>query len=734
MKKVEFRKILGLGLLLITASVDAKVFYVDRHVEALSPSGESWLSAFPSIQQALDAAQENGDVEIWVKAGVYRPEGNDRGATFQLTPGLKLYGGFHGDETALDQRNFKANRTVLSGDIGRSGSRADDCFHIITASASSRVDGFIITGGNADNEEVNSQGGALLASGDVTDFTVANCTFKKNYARIGGALYSSAEHITLTNCIFFSNSADLGGALAINSKIRVYHSIFTSNFSKQSGGAVIVHAGADAEFVNCSFQSNSSDGNGGSITANTESMDTLRMILDSCTFTENSSRQNGGAVAHLGSVSSSLISCSFSKNTSVTGGGAIANLLGAVPEITTSSFSRNRGVKGMENIGNDARSLAASTAPVTEEESIPETVTVTEPPPIKRLQLTDTLIHDKGGKTVELRSIVQDQPFTLLALGELTDPDFISSYGNVETIAHDYASKDIGFFYIYRYLRHPENNGYIQSFNRKERTRQASEAARLLHTRIPWLVDTMDNQSAQLLSSTTNTLFIFNREGIEEYAGSITDTAGLRSALSKLAGNPDNLSLFKPIPNTVIKPVSLLKTELVKRIVVNPAFMPLKITPHNSRSPYFVKLRVEASEELIKTGNGKLFLSFQVDSIYPIEWNNLKPSIQYAMDVPKGTAISPSVNSADKVTERATDSEPRDFMLECRKWRTSDPVDIKIHYCVHSKTERRNLEITQRYTVYLDSDPFGGNVLGRKPPATTRKKPATTRKPRRRSR
>lgn len=125
-------------------------FYVDA-VAAGANNGSAWADAFTDLNSALSAAQP-GD-SIWVAEGVYLPTAdNARDSSFRLLAGVRLYGGFAGNETALDQRNWIAFPTVLSGDIGAAGDSTDNAYTIMyldQPDSLTVVDGFTFRHGSS---------------------------------------------------------------------------------------------------------------------------------------------------------------------------------------------------------------------------------------------------------------------------------------------------------------------------------------------------------------------------------------------------------------------------------------------------------------------------------------------------------------------------------------------------------------------------------------------------------
>ena len=108
----------------------------------------SWGDAC-ELQTALSNAVAG--YQIWVATGTYKPTTDtNRYATFQLESGVAIYGGFPVDGGAWETRDWEANLTTLSGDIGGIDDATDNSYHVVTGSgvgATAVLDGFTIRGG-----------------------------------------------------------------------------------------------------------------------------------------------------------------------------------------------------------------------------------------------------------------------------------------------------------------------------------------------------------------------------------------------------------------------------------------------------------------------------------------------------------------------------------------------------------------------------------------------------------
>jgi uncharacterized repeat protein (TIGR01451 family) len=303
-----------------SARADGSVIYVDQGATGAA-TGLSWADAYTNLQAALTVANP-GD-EIWVAEGVYTPT-NVAGqfATFYLESGVALYGGFDGSETGREERDWEANETILSGDLG-----SENAFHVVTASgtdATTVLDGFTITGGwaSVSGGGLHGEGGGMLNNNGSP--TLTNVTFSGNRASdSGGGMYNSGGSPMLTNVTFSGNRAtdSGGGMLNNNGNPTLYNVTFSSNHVDGYPGGGGMYAGSgNPTLINVTFSANSCGDNDGGGIYDWSGSSTLINVV----FSGNSADLGGGM--RTDDNSPVLINVTFSGNAATdplsgTGGG-----------------------------------------------------------------------------------------------------------------------------------------------------------------------------------------------------------------------------------------------------------------------------------------------------------------------------------------------------------------------------------------------------------------------------
>jgi T5SS/PEP-CTERM-associated repeat protein len=326
-------------------------------------SGLSWNDAFGglgAIQSAMAyAAQSAGQyTQIWIAAGTYKPspplsQGGSRSDSFTLQNNLALYGGFNGTETLLSQRNIAANPTILSGDLNGDDNgdlnRADNSYHVVTASAldaTARLDGVTVISGESDTNPAALGGGGALVNGGAPYFV--NNTFRDNrspYHHGGAVSIVPGSSARFEACFFEDNRTTAGGgALFDGSTASRFNSCTfrgnrATNTTIESGGGAVFLYQSNAKFTSCDFIGNMSADLGGAIL---EYSSPTHSEIVNCRFVGNTAVRYGGAITLLPGSSSNVIGSLFSANrTGYPSGGAAYARPGATLSVTNSAVVGN---------------------------------------------------------------------------------------------------------------------------------------------------------------------------------------------------------------------------------------------------------------------------------------------------------------------------------------------------------------------------------------------------------
>ena len=308
-----------------------QIWYVDDSAAGAN-NGQSWTDAFIYLQDALTVAEP--DDQIWVARGSYRPDRgagiplNNREVTFRLRNEIPIYGGFNGTETLLDERDWRANETILTGDIGVLGNNADNSYHVVLSenkNATATLDGFTVTQGNANaGHPLNRGGGMYIDHGSAT---VSNCFFTENFAGAGGGLYASgAGNPNLFNCNFLNNTATgSGGAGAVQqSNTAMRGCMFMGNTAESGGGIWFLNNYDTPTLENCVFSGNQATASNGGAISNAGvggNPNPFPPLLTNCSLNLNSSSNYGGGIYNTGGNDTVLNSCILWDNTDTNGNG-----------------------------------------------------------------------------------------------------------------------------------------------------------------------------------------------------------------------------------------------------------------------------------------------------------------------------------------------------------------------------------------------------------------------------
>ena len=199
--------------------------------------GSSWVNASSFTAAAEVARVQEVKPEIWVKAGTYifsAPVNFDD---------LFIYGGFSGDETALNDRNWATNLTIFDGNDASSILRNTvGAARLPNGNATvipCLLDGVIVQNGLS---PTNANGGGMIINNGAV---IRNCVFRNNATQgtdiHGAAIHCNTNTIVIENSLFVNNtSIGNGGAIQIGgaTSVTIRSCTFANNKALYPGGAI----------------------------------------------------------------------------------------------------------------------------------------------------------------------------------------------------------------------------------------------------------------------------------------------------------------------------------------------------------------------------------------------------------------------------------------------------------------------------------------------------------------
>jgi hypothetical protein len=291
-----------------------------------------YISPGQSIQTAIDAAS-NGD-EIEAAPGTYNEAINFKGKA------VRLYSSSGPEVTIIDANGIAGAYHVVQCVSGED--------------ANTIMEGFTITGGNANGPDPNDKCGGGMLNYDNSSPTVTDCVFTGNSAAVdGGAMHNSSSNPTVSKCIFIGNSAGRNGAgiFNLNSSPTVNICSFIGNNAGNVGGGMSSWV-SSPKVTDCTFTTNSADQAGGGMS----NWDSSPTVTD-CNFTDNVASVDGGGMFNYGG-SSTILDCTFSGNSADYGGGMYNKY--TYTTVTNCNFTGNRALSDLDGCGGGMYNYSSS--------------------------------------------------------------------------------------------------------------------------------------------------------------------------------------------------------------------------------------------------------------------------------------------------------------------------------------------------------------------------------------
>lgn len=384
MKKITpvFNIILMAGALFLTAQATAQTRHYVKPEATGSGDGTSWDNASADIQLMINSAV-SGDT-VWVAGGTYKPNRkanaldvitpNDRDNAFVLKDSVLVYGGFAGTELALNERDLSLteNASILSGDFNNDDAfeytgdtlnivnNVENAYHVVISVALdadpinsyTRLDGFTITGGNANDPALGTItvntlnifrycGGGIINRNSSAP-TLENLIITGNYAIYGGGAYNRyMSNCPYINVVIEKNVAQFGGGVTNwNTCSPSFTNVVITNNRADVGGGVYNYNLSNPSFSSAEISNNfASLTSGGGIFSNNSSF-----FLNETIISGNVATLDGGGMYNTANSNATITNTVITQNQAQNGGGIYA--YNSIPVLTDVEISENLATAG----------------------------------------------------------------------------------------------------------------------------------------------------------------------------------------------------------------------------------------------------------------------------------------------------------------------------------------------------------------------------------------------------
>ena len=249
-------------------TADALIVYVDIECTEPDHTGNTWATAYRSLNNAIDylanldkATVGEKHLEVHVLEGDIWPRyaftNNDpKTATItvpvtQSDKAIEIYGGYHRDAImGTVVRDPLTYRSIINGNTEAKDIK-EGLYHCITVQQNAKLvlDGFHVINGYAAGEASRQYGAGLLAHSGST-VTVRNCIFENNTAEESAAIDARDATLTLQNCVVNNNTNTDATKPVVNAKTLTMQHV-----------TVVNNVGAAPENTNNLYASSFSAGN-----------------------------------------------------------------------------------------------------------------------------------------------------------------------------------------------------------------------------------------------------------------------------------------------------------------------------------------------------------------------------------------------------------------------------------------------------------------------------------------